>query len=312
MGGGGTVWDGISYDPALDLLYVGVGNGGPWVRDFRSPGGGDNLFVASIVALKPDTGRYVWHYQTTPGDTWDFAASASMLLTELTINGRMRRVLMQPNKNGFFYVLDRETGEFISAQPFARVTWATAIDSRSGRPIESPAARYGVDGVILSPRPGGAHVALGPSFSPVSRLVYIPAVDGSAFYRKDPNFVFHPGRQNQGNGFPLTVEGMPPTVFFLTAWDPVMQRQRWRVDEPTGGTLTTAGNLVFAGAPLRRRLRAYHAETGSMLWESPPVPEIDFSNPITYTLDGKQYVSAMSPSHVVTFTLTGKALMPQR
>ena len=138
-GGGGTVWDSIVYDPELDLLYIGVGNGSPWDRNLRSPGGGDNLFLSSIVALRPDTGEYVWHYQTTPGDTWDYTATQPIMLAELPIGGRVRQVLMQAPKNGFFYVLDRRTGELISAEEFVTVTWASHVDLATGRRSSLPA-----------------------------------------------------------------------------------------------------------------------------------------------------------------------------
>ncbi|MDQ3439188.1 MAG: PQQ-dependent dehydrogenase, methanol/ethanol family, partial [Planctomycetota bacterium] len=136
LGGGGTVWDSLSYDPELDLVYVGTGNGSPWSQRLRSPGGGDNLYLSSILALRPDTGELVWHYQTTPGETWDYTATQHMILAELTVGGRVRKVLMQAPKNGFFYVLDRATGELISAAPYTDVTWATGIDMKTGRPIE--------------------------------------------------------------------------------------------------------------------------------------------------------------------------------
>ncbi len=154
-GGGGTVWDGMAYDPDADLLYIGTGNGSPWNRDLRSPGGGDNLFLSSILALRPDTGEYVWHYQVVPGESWDYTATQPLMLADLTIDGRERKVIMQAPKNGFFYVLDRITGELISADNYAEVTWATGIDRKTGRPMETPEARYGTDGVWLQPGPGG-------------------------------------------------------------------------------------------------------------------------------------------------------------
>ena len=133
VGLGGTVWDGMAYDPKLNLLYVGTGNGGPWNRAIRSPSGGDNLFLASILALNPDTGRLVWYYQTTPSEAWDYTATQKLILADLKIDGRMRGVLMQAPKNGFFYVLDRKTGSLISATPYTEITWASRVDL-SGRP----------------------------------------------------------------------------------------------------------------------------------------------------------------------------------
>ncbi|HZD52745.1 MAG TPA: PQQ-dependent dehydrogenase, methanol/ethanol family, partial [Woeseiaceae bacterium] len=175
LGGGGTVWDSIVFDPALGLVYIGIGNGSPWNQSIRSPDGGDNLFLASIVALDVDTGEYVWHYQTTPGESWDYTATQPMILADLEIDGRERKVIMQAPKNGFFYVLDRETGELISAQPFATVTWASAIDPETGRPVENGQARYsGPAPALVAPGPGGAHSWQPMAYYPQTGLVYIP------------------------------------------------------------------------------------------------------------------------------------------
>ncbi len=174
-GGGGTVWDSMAYDPELDLLYIGVGNGAPWNRQIRSPDGGDNLFLSSIVALKPDTGEYVWHYQTTPGESWDYTAAQHIILADLEIDGQLRKVAMQAPKNGFFYVLDRETGELISAENYVPVTWATGIDQETGRPIETANARYTDGPSLLLPGPVGGHNWQPMAFSPDTQLVYLPA-----------------------------------------------------------------------------------------------------------------------------------------
>ncbi len=304
VGGGATVWDGLSYDPALNLLYVGTGNGGPWPRALRSPGGGDNLFVASILALRPDTGEYVWHYQTTPGDMWDYGAQAGMTLADLELDGRVRRVLMQANKNGFFYVLDRQSGQFISAQPFSAVNWATGVDQKTGRPIESPGAHYGTKGAILQPHPSGAHNWQAMSYNPLTRLVYIPGRESTGLFRENPEFRFEVGRQrNQGTVPGFSVPGRDPRSF-LSAWDPVQQQERWRIwdTDRAAGTLTTAGNLVFSSAA--NRLRACHAEDGRELWVAPEGHS--GPSPITYMLDGEQYMSAITtrpPFTVMTFTL---------
>src|SRR3546814_421406 len=141
LGGGGTVWDSMAYDPALDLLYIGTGNGSTWNRKVRSDGKGDNLFLSSIVALKPETGDYVWHYQTTPGESWDFTATQSLILADLNIDGKARKVIMQAPKNGFFYVIDRSNGELISAKNFVNVTWASGVDMKTGRPVDTPEDR---------------------------------------------------------------------------------------------------------------------------------------------------------------------------
>jgi PQQ-dependent dehydrogenase (methanol/ethanol family) len=210
MGGGGTVWDSLAYDPELDLLYVGTGNGSPWNRDIRSPGGGDNLYLSSILALRPDTGELVWFYQTTPGDSWDFTATQHMILAELEIGGRQRKVLMQAPKNGFFYVLDRKTGELISAEAYVPMTWAKGIDKTTGRPIEDPAARYEKSLALVKPGPLGGHNWQPMSFSPQTGLVYIPAQDPFFVYAQDRRFQFKPGAWNTGIDFTLFKEAPPP------------------------------------------------------------------------------------------------------
>jgi quinohemoprotein ethanol dehydrogenase len=331
FGGGGSVWDGMAYDPEADLLYIGTGNGGPWNQDVRSPKGGDNLYLSSIVALRPDTGEYVWHYQTTPGENWDYTAVQPMILADLNINGRQRKVIMQAPKNGFFYVIDRITGEFLSAQPYAKVTWATGVDQKTGRPIETPEARYGVEGALLSPSNGGAHNWHSMSWNPATGLVYIPGVDGSHMFVKDPNFGFLVGRYNtgvltsramaeanKGKQAPAPVaDGPVVPPGFLLAWDPAAQKERWRVrfsQGSTGGTFSTAGNLVFHGGP-DGKFAAYSADKGEKLWEFQLAP--GFANPVTYMLDGKQYVSIMAgrgganaPGRVYAFVLDGKAALP--
>jgi quinohemoprotein ethanol dehydrogenase len=321
-GGGGTTWDGIAYDPEADLLYVGTGNGGPWNRDLRSPGGGDNLYLSSILALRPDSGELLWYYQTTPGDNWDYTAVQQMILADLTIDGRNRSVLMQAPKNGFFYVLDRLTGELISAEPYARVNWASGIDPETGRPIEQPAARYGADAVELYPTARGAHNWHPMAFSPQTGLVYIPGVESSFVFRADLNsrngFMFGAGSTpldgpphappSIGPGQP---EGMPG---FFVAWDPVTQSERWRIDFETredGGALATAGNLVF-GADSSGTLHAFHAATGEALWSTGLLDSI--APPITYEQDGVQYLAVLSgtrnndpPGELFVFALDGRA-----
>jgi quinohemoprotein ethanol dehydrogenase len=300
LGGGGTVWDGMAYDPEADLLYIGVGNGSPWSREHRSPGGGDNLFLASIVALRPDNGEYVWHYQTAPGDDWDYTATQNIILADLVINGRERKVLVQAPKNGFFYVLDRLTGEFISADKFVFVNWATSIDPESGRPIETPQARYDPTGSWLAPGPRGGHNWEPMSFHPGTGLVYIPGQNQSRFYRVDTDFDPVPGRFNLGTnsaggaaagGSPIP-ESYPR--MFLQAWDPIAQRQRWIIPFEAGGvagTLATAGNLVFGGGG-NGRFFAVQAASGEILWET-QLPA-GLGTPMTFELDGRQYVSILA------------------
>jgi quinohemoprotein ethanol dehydrogenase len=318
LGGGGTVWDGMAYDPEADLLYVGTGNGGPWNQNYRSPGGGDNLFLASIIAVKPDTGKMVWYFQTTPGETWDYTAVQPMILADLEIKGRMRKVIMQAPKNGFFYVIDRITGEFIQGDKFVRrLTWATGLDAK-GRPIEAKGARFTNEPVQISPGAGGGHNWHPMSYSPLTKLVYIPGQDSTWTYTPDPNFKMTKGFWNTGmqmgrrppavgaDGEPHTPPPRPAgpvkqpegaekapqvTGGFLLAWDPAANKERWRVtDNPGGfgggGTLATAGNLVFHGA------RAYNAETGEALWQAAiGGARNEQVTPISYRLDEKQYIA---------------------
>ncbi|MCP5058771.1 MAG: PQQ-dependent dehydrogenase, methanol/ethanol family [bacterium] len=296
VGGGGTVWDSIAYDPELDLLYVGTGNGSPWSRYVRSPGGGDNLYVSSILALRPDTGRLVWHYQNTPGDNWDYTSTQHIMLAELEIDGRERRVLMQAPKNGFFYVLDRETGELISAEAFAKVTWAKGIDKKTGRPIEVEGLDYRNKVVEVYPSPHGAHNWHPMSFNPQTGLVYIPANEVPYFFQLDPEYEYKPGAWNLGYDFTVA-DSFPREVVsgHLLAWDPVAQKEVWRaqyVGPWNGGTLSTAGNLVFQGTA-HGTFVAYRASDGKQLWETPSGTGI-VAAPMTYELDGAQYVAVMA------------------
>ena len=310
VGGGGTSWDSIIYDPEAKLVYVGTGNGSPWSRELRSAGKGDNLFLSSIVALHVDTGRVAWYYQTTPGDDWDFTAVQGLMQAELVIDGKERKVIMQAPKNGFFYVLDRITGELLSAEPYANVTWATGISKETGRPIETVHARYKDFVSTVMPGPGGAHNWHPMSYSPLTGLVYLPTQQGSRFnYVKEPEFEYQPGKWNTGvvlgNSTALPqrpqeeyVEGVGPvnpTPGALLAWDPLEMKPRWQIDYPNsvnGGTLATAGNLVFQGTS-DGHLLAYAADDGQKLWDVDLGVAV-MAPPITYALDGKQYVSVLA------------------
>jgi alcohol dehydrogenase (cytochrome c)/quinohemoprotein ethanol dehydrogenase len=302
-GGGGTVCDSMSYDPELDLLYIGVGTGSPWNQKLRSPQGGDNLFLSSIVALRPDTGEYVWHHQTTPGDSWDYAATQQLVLADLEIAKRERRVLLQASKNGFFYVLDRETGELISAQPITQINWATGVDAKTGRPIENPAARYGDTGKAWLGLPGplGAHNWQPMSFHPQTGLVYVPVNDAGFPYVPDPaprhsDLAWNIGIDLDAAGLPADAAAKQQvedgTRGHLAAWDPALQREVWRVQfaEPwLGGVLSTAGNLILQGTA-QAELVAYRADTGERLWAAPTQAGV-LAAPISYEVGGEQFVA---------------------
>lgn len=334
-GGGGTVWDAMAYDPQLNMLYIGVGNGSPWNRHLRSPAGGDNLFLASIVALNPDTGEYIWHYQNTPGETWDYTSTQHIIVADLEIGGETRKVLMQAPKNGFFYVIDRTNGEFISAEPFVEVNWATGYDE-NGRPIEVKGARSETEPWETIPSAYGAHNWHPMSYNPETGLVYIPAQGIPLVQSTDPAWElnkYKPMSTMSGIGWNLgyLFNAIAPeaTPFgHLLAWDPVGQREVWRAEYVSpwnGGTLTTAGNLVFQGTA-DGRFMAYNAATGEVLWQM-PVGSGVVAAPATYEVDGVQYVSIavgwggvyglthratdrVGPGRVYTFRIGGNAEMP--
>lgn len=342
--GGGTAWDSFAFDPQLNLLYIGVGNGSTWNHKIRSPQGGDNLFLASIVAVNPDTGEYVWHYQTTPGDTWDFTATQHMILADLQIGDSLRKVIMQAPKNGFFYVIDRTNGELLSANNYMPTTWATHIDMETGRPVEDPRARSGDGQFVVIPASVGAHTWHPMSYSPDTGHVYIPALANSAVYKDDhftarretianlnydmgalfslPDDLTLEQRQALGNGLRA----------LLIAWDPVSNSEVWRKEGGLysgSGLLTTAGNLLFQG-DLEGNFNAYNADTGDKLW-SQQVQGGIMAAPISYEIDGEQYVAIMqgwggdsglvlgglvgqfnieNTSRVLVYKLGGKAKLP--
>jgi len=334
---GGTVWDSMAYDPQLDLLYVGVGNSSVYNRKLRSPGGGDNLFLASILAVRPRTGRLVWYYQTTPGEHWDYTATQHMILADLEIGGRPRKVLMQAPKNGFFYVLDRETGELLSAEPYVHVSWASRVDLATGRPVERPEAVWEEHAAMVAPAVVGGHNWHPMSFHPGTGLVYLPASETAYLYRPDPQFRFRPGRFNTAEdlgGVAAAIEGFEelnlvscsPTR--LLAWDPVRQRRVWEVEQATGvpgGVLSTAGGLVFQGSGTGV-FAAYDARSGERLWASEVGIGV-MAPPITYEVAGEQYVAVLAgvggsqgghyarldyqnDGRILAWKLGGKAAMP--
>ena len=305
LGGGGTVWDAIAYDPELDLVFIGIGNGVPWDQHARSPRGGDNLFTSSIVALKADTGEYAWHYQETPGDIWDYDSAEDIVLANLTLDGAQRKVLLHAPKNGFFYVLDRATGNLFSAKPYTAVTWASSIDPQTGRPVENAAARYNAArGVPVAPGPLGGHSWHSMSFSPATGLVYIPVQDAGFLYKSDDQYQARTLGFNTATDF--VAAGMPqqPEVKkailgsirgHLSAWDPIQQKEIWRVDRTSavnGGTLATAGNLVFEGTA-QGDLEAYRATTGEKLWSADAQSGV-VAAPIAYSVNGEQYIAVVA------------------
>ena len=309
LGGGGTVLDSVVYDQELNQLLIGVGNGSPWNQKYRSEGKGDNLFLASIVAVDPDTGKYRWHYQINPGETWDFTATQQIMLADLTVDGKPRKVLMQAPKNAFFYVIDRTNGKLISAESYAPQNWAERIDLATGRPVEKPNVRYTEGPALVLPSGIGAHAWMPMSYSPRTGLVYIPAMEYPIVYADAKPFEIHPGRWNTGVSFldPPPLPGLPADMDArraalhamirgkLVAWDPVAQTARWEVqrDWPwNGGTLATAGNLVFEGTA-HGEFEAYSADKGGRLWSFQTHRGV-LAGPITYRVNGEQYVAVMA------------------
>jgi len=310
VGGGGNPWDSIIYDPELRLVYVGTGNGSPWSHEYRSNGIGDNLYLSSIVALDVDDGSVQWYYQTTPADNFDYTAVQPLMLAEITINGLPRKVIMQAPKNGFFYVLDAESGDLIYADPYAQVNWATGVDLETGRPIETPQARYDNSISFLVPGPGGAHNWHPMSFSPETGLLYVPTNQGGPFpYAIDENWDYETAGWNLGIGLgtqpdrPVRPDeaysGSTGPVYdspgVLLAWDPVARSPRWTREYPfsvNGGTLATAGNLVFQGGA-DGFMRAYTADYGELVWQVDLGVGI-MAAPMTYELDGVQYVAVLA------------------
>jgi quinohemoprotein ethanol dehydrogenase len=294
LGGGGPVWDAISYDPELNLIYFGVGNGVQWARSARSAGKGDNLYLASIVALHADTGEYAWHYQTTPGEEWDFDAVQQLILADLNVGGKTRHVLMQANKNGFFYVLDRKSGALISAKAIVPMTWASGVDLKSGRPIENQDARYSETGKPFDVKPGplGAHNWQPMAFNPKTGLVYIPAQQVPLTYLPLPSLPIAPIGWNLGVALAsLTAQDEG----FLLAWDPAHQREAWRVAYKgpwNGGVVTTAGNIVAQG-DAAGNFNVYRADSGAKLWSMFAQSGI-IAAPSTFEVGGEQYIAVLS------------------
>jgi len=302
-GGGGTSWGQSAYDPEPNLLYVGTGNSSPYPIWFRSPSGGDNLFLASILAINPDTGKLIWHYQTTPGEIWDFTATMNIILADLDIQGEKRKVLMQAPKNGFFYVLDRKTGELLSAEKYSRVNWASHIDLKTGKPVLTGQAWYKDEPKLVIPGEAGAHNWEPMSFNPESKLVYIPEITMPMTYTSKKSYSWKADHADTGLEYGVTsyndvadqVQEAEDTIvsFSLKAWDPVAQKQVWQVKDayPDGGVLSTP-DLVFQGSSTGY-LRVYQAATGQLLKEIFVGTGIRAA-PMTYMVDGEQFVAVMA------------------
>ena len=329
-GGGGGPWDSMTWDAELHRVYIGTGNAYDYDPELRSPGGGDNLYTASIVALDTDTGQYLWHYQVNPRDSWDFDSTQQMTLATLTIAGKPRKVLMQAPKNGFYYVLDRETGKLISAGQIAKQNWADHIDLKTGRPVELKDIRYERGANVIYPFGGGAHSWMRMAYSAATGLAYVPTMQqGTRYFRGEPQ-----GDEMKVGG--LVVGNTPDEpgdgTGTLVAYDPVAAKVRWKVPNATlfnGGTAATAGNLVFQGTA-DGWFHAYDARTGAELWKSYTGMGI-IAPPAVWSLDGKQYVSVLAgyggsvaalggkailgwkyamPRRLLTFALDGKAVIP--
>ncbi len=337
-GGGGNAWNGITYDPEFNTVYIGTGNGSPWNQKIRSPGGGDNLFLCSIVALDADSGEYKWHYQTNPGETWDYNSNMDIVLADVQYGGQTVKAILHAPKNGFFYVINRANGELLAAEKFAKATWAERIDLKTGRPVEVAGARYEDGEETVWPSPFGAHSWHPMSYNPNTGLTYIPAIEMAGVFKdkgmdlagwKSPHFYIDPGVE--------FAEADTPKDYgtgSLLAWDPVKQKKVWEQPLPpnwNAGTMTTKGNLVFEGMA-DGNFHAFNATTGEKLWQVNVGSGISAA-PITYTVDGKQYISVLvgwggggvllgslaaqhgwkykvHPRRLFTFSLDGKAALP--
>lgn len=319
VGGGGTAWDSMVYDPELNLLFVGTGNAALFDWKERSPSGGDNLFLCSILAINPDTGRLVWYYQEVPHESWDFTAVQPMMLSDLTINGEKRQVLMQAPKDGFFYILDRKTGELLSADKYVPINWATHVDLKTGRPQFTENSEYWNGPKLVYPSGMGGHSWNPMSYDPQTGLVYIPSIEGAAItFDPTKGHVYRPKQANSGNmtyfgdslmqdpkSFPSDIQpiveraqktGEAKSRAILKAWDPLTSKVVWQ-HESSGwwdraGVLSTAGGLVFQGTDTGHFL-AYDAKTGQILKDIEVGTSI-MAGPMSYAIDGRQYIAVMA------------------
>jgi quinohemoprotein ethanol dehydrogenase len=307
FGGGGTVWNSIVYDPEFNHLYFGVGNGSPWTREIRSPGGGDNLFLSSIVAVDADSGRMQWYYQTTPADNWDYTAVQDIMLADMKVDGVDRKVLMQAPKNGFFYVIDRSSGELLRAHKFVHTTWATHVDMKTGRPVENPDLDYRTEAKWIIPTSLGARNWQAMSFDSKKGIVYMTADEISGIFVMDQNWMKTGEYKRNSMGLNIGVElsGLPPIAAatpgalpskgYLKAFNPLTGKSDWVIESPhywNGGVLATAGGLVFQGNA-DGQVNAMHADTGEVLWSFKAYTSI-IAPPVSYKIDGTQYIAILA------------------
>ena len=327
-GGGGTVWDGILYDPETDSVVFGTGNGIPWPAGLRSPGGGDNLFIASIVAVDAKTGRYKWHYQTVPAEGFDYDNTSPLTVADIVVNGQKKHVVMQAPKNGVMYVIEVATGKVVSADPFVpTINWATGFDEKNNwAPIMNPDADYARTGKGFYVVPSRAHAWSSQAYNPNTGLLYIPTSYAVG------SFVAEAGAKILGNQLVDVSLGKRPDASierpviqgagsYLTAFDPVKRKVAWtqRAASGSAGTLTTAGNLIFQGAA-GQKLAAMRADTGEIIWTTPTQGNV-VPGPISYSIDGVQYLALISSAstgfaaangtnHLLVYKLGGKVMMP--
>ena len=308
IGGGGTVWNSIVYDPDFNHVYLGVGNGAPWTRVIRSPGGGDNLFLTCIVAVDADTGEMKWYYQTVPGDNWDYTAVQDMTLADMEVDGKQRKVIMQAPKNGFFYVIDRSNGELLRAHPYVQTTWASHVDMETGRPVENKELDYSDRAQWILPGPLGGHDWQAMSFDEKKGVVYIPAQDAPWLYSVDAEYKAtglykpNPGTLNLGQDLANSsflaakyADEQPASKGYLKAFDPLTGEDLWSVDHVhywNSGVLATEGGLVFQGDGLGY-LSAFDTDTGDKLWTFNTYISM-LAPPVTYEIDGEQYVAILA------------------
>lgn len=334
FGGGGAVWHAMTYDAKYDRIYIGTGNGLPWNAKIRSPGGGDNLYIDSIVALDAKTGKYAWHYQVSPGDSSDFDNDEDMVLTTMKVKGQQRDVLLQAPKSGFYYVIDRSNGKLLTVANFAEVNWAKGVDEETGRPDINPDSMY-PDGkpTVVYPFPNGAHGVQAMAHSLQTGLTYIPVMVGGRVQVDPQNIKDWKLKEgmfvNTGLGAPPAGIVVPPARSTLLAWNPQTQKKVWEIPQPNvfnGGVLATGGNLIFQGLNTGD-FGAYDASTGTKLWSFDAQNGI-LGAPISYSVGGKQYITVMASfrssfanqpnwdyrqqkRRVLTFVLGGKARLPK-